>query len=39
MENLETSWNFKMVISRPEKVMEKKVMDIFNIHMCIYAEF
>jgi len=23
MENLEKSWNFKMVISRPGKVMEK----------------
>jgi len=25
MENLEKSWNFKMVISRPGKVMEKNL--------------
>jgi len=25
MENLEKSWNFKIVISRPEKVMEKNI--------------
>jgi len=25
MENLEKAWNFKMVISRPGKVMEKKL--------------
>jgi len=28
MENLEKSWNFKMVISRPGKVME-----MYYIHM------
>jgi len=47
MENLEKSWNFKMVIPRPEKVMEKnlnhkslgKVMEMCYIHMFIYAEF
>jgi len=47
MENLEKSWNFKMVISRPGKVMEKilnhksfgKVMEICYNHMFIYAEF
>jgi len=25
MENLEKSWNFKMVVSRPGKVMEKNL--------------
>jgi len=47
MENLEKSWNFKMVFSRPGKVMEKnlnhqsfgKVMDICYNHVFIYAEF
>jgi len=47
MENLEKSWNFEMVISRPGKVMEKnlnhksfgKVMEICCNHMFIYAEF
>jgi len=47
MENLEKSWNFKMVISRPEKVLERnlnhksfeKVMEICYSHMFIYAEF
>jgi len=47
MENLEKSWNFKMVISRPGKVMEQiliikvfgKVMEICYNHMFIYAEF
>jgi len=47
MENLEKSWNFKMVVSRPGKVMEKnvnhksfgKVMEMCYIHMFIYAEF
>jgi len=47
MENLEKSWNFKMVISRSGKVMKKmcysksfgKVMYICYIHMFIYAEF
>jgi len=47
MENLEKSWHFKMVISRPGKVMEKnlnhksfgKVMEICDNHMFIYAEF
>jgi len=34
MENLEESWNFKMVISRPGKVME-----ICYIHMFISVEF
>jgi len=46
MENLEKSWNFKLVISRPGKVMEKnlnhksfeKVMEICY-HVFIYAEF
>jgi len=42
MGNLEQSWNFKMVISRPGKVMEKtliiKVMEICY-RMFIYAEF
>jgi len=42
MENLEKSWNFKMVITRPGKVLEKniyfqKVMDIYYIHMFILA--
>jgi len=27
MENLEKSWNFKMVISRPGKVLEKKLLE------------
>jgi len=47
MENLEKSWNFKMVISKPRKVMEKnlnhksfgKVMKISYNHVFIYAEF
>jgi len=47
MENLEKSWNFKMVVSRPGKVMEKnlnhksfgKVMEMCCYHMFIYAEF
>jgi len=47
MENLEKSCNFKMVISRPGKVMEKnlnhksfeKVIEMCYIHMFIYAEF
>jgi len=47
MENLEKSWNFKMVISRSGKVMEKnlnhksfeKVMGICHNHMFIYAKF
>jgi len=46
MENLEKSWNFKMVISGPGKVLGGKnpqrfgkVIDICYIHMCIYAEF
>jgi len=47
MENLEKSWNFKMVISRPGKVMEKylnhkrfgKVMEMCYIHMFIDVEF
>jgi len=38
MENLEKSWNFKMVISRPGKVMEKTQITCY-IHMFIYAEF
>jgi len=46
MENLEKSWNFKMVISRPSEVMEKilnhksfgKVMEML-VHMFIYAKF
>jgi len=46
MEDLETSWNFKMVIFRPGKVMEKKnlnhksfgkVMEIYYNHM--FMEF
>jgi len=45
MENLEKSWNLKMVISRPGKVFEKqcnpnslvKAMDICYIHMFIHA--
>jgi len=47
MENLEKSWNFKMVISRPGKVKEKnlnhksfeKVMEMCYNHMFIYAVF
>jgi len=43
MENLEKSWNFKMVISRPGKVMEKteikKVWEMCYNHMFIYAKF
>jgi len=43
MENLEKSWNFKMVISRPGEVMEKtyiiKVMEMCYNHVFIYAEF
>jgi len=47
MENLEKSRNFKMVISRPGKVMEKnlnhksfeKVMELCYNHMLIFAEF
>jgi len=47
MENLEKSWNFKMVISRSGKVMGKtliiKVLEkswkCCYIHMFIYAEF
>jgi len=47
MENLEKSWNFEMVISRPGKVMEKNVIrkvlekswKCWYIHMFIYDEF
>jgi len=47
MENLEKSWNFKMVISRPGEVMEKnvnhtsfgKVLEMCYDHMFICAEF
>jgi len=46
MENLEKSWNFKMVISRPGKVMKKNLnhksfAEVLEIcyHMFIYAEF
>jgi len=47
MENLEKSWNFKMVISWPGKVMEKtQILKVLEkswkccyIHMFIYAEF
>jgi len=38
VENLEKSWNFKMVISRPGKVLEKTFY-ICYIHVFIYAEF
>jgi len=46
MENLEKSWNFKMVISSPRKkswktiLMSKsfgKVMEMSYIHLFIYA--
>jgi len=45
MENLEKSWNFKLFVSRPGKVLGKKfnsrsfgkVMDICYIHMFIYT--
>jgi len=44
MENLEKSWNFKMVISWPGKVLEiyvfkslRKVMEMCYIHMFNYA--
>ena len=30
MKNLEKSWNFKMVISRPGKVLEKKVPKVLE---------
>jgi len=47
MENLVKSWNFKMLISRPGKVMEKnlnhnsfgKVMEMCYDHVFIYTEF
>jgi len=48
MENLEKSWNFKMVMSRPGKVLEKKknpknvkkVVEFFLfIHMLIYTVY
>jgi len=47
MENLEKSWNFKMVISRPGKVIVKnlnhksfgKVLEICYNHMFICVEF
>jgi len=47
MENLEKSWNFKMVISRPGKVLERieitkvteKSWTFFYIHLFIDAEF
>jgi len=40
MENLEKSWNFEMVISRPGKVTSfGKVMEFCYIHMFIYVEF
>jgi len=43
MENLEKSWNFKMVISRSGKNVNHKsfgkVMEICYHHMFIYTEF
>jgi len=43
MENLEKSWNFKMVISSPGKNLNHKsfgkVMEICYNRMFIYAEF
>jgi len=43
MENLEKSWNFKMVISSHGKNLNHKsfgnVVDIFYNHMFIYTEF
>jgi len=45
MENLDKSWNFKRVYSRPEKVIEREKNPqslgkvVFYSYMCIYAEF
>jgi len=43
MKNLEKSWNFKMVISRPGKNLNHKrfgkVMEMCYNHMFIYGEF
>jgi len=46
MENLEKSWNFKIFISRPGKVMEKNINDTslgkvmeMCYHILIHAEF
>jgi len=43
MENLEKSWNFKMIIFRPGKNLNHKgfgkVMDICYNHMLIHTEF
>jgi len=36
MENLKKSWNFKMVISRPGKVMEKtKIIKVLEKWKCV----
>jgi len=43
MENLEKSWNCKMVISRPEKVLEKNIPKVlekswkFEIFICAFT--
>jgi len=43
MENLEKSWNFKMVISKPEKVLGEKIPNVlgkswtFVIFICAFT--